>query len=85
MDLAPLDAIGAIDQAFGKSRVLLAEEHGQAGTLELTDGRLILRELAPGVSVDYVQERTEPRLDVASDLHEMSVASGTLSVGRATN
>src|SRR5437899_7745188 len=39
--------------------------------IELADGRLILRELAPGVSVDYVQERTEPRLDVASDLHEM--------------
>jgi 3-oxoacid CoA-transferase len=37
-----------------------------------TDGRLILRELAPGVSVDYVQERTEPRLDVASDLREMT-------------
>ena len=53
--------------------------------IELADGRLILRELAPGVSVDYVQERTEPRLDVASDLHEMSVASGTLSVGRATS
>jgi 3-oxoacid CoA-transferase len=33
--------------------------------------RLVLRELAPGVSVEYVQERTEPRLEVAPDLREM--------------
>jgi 3-oxoacid CoA-transferase len=37
--------------------------------------RLILRELAPGVSVDYVQERTEPRLVVAPDLREMRLAA----------
>src|SRR6266498_3444085 len=34
--------------------------------------RLILRELAPGVSVDYVQERTEPQLVVAPDVREMT-------------
>ena len=35
-------------------------------------GELILRELAPGVSVEYVQERTEPQLVIAPDLREMS-------------
>jgi 3-oxoacid CoA-transferase len=37
------------------------------------DGRLILREIAPGVSLEYVQERTEPPLVVASDLREMAL------------
>jgi len=37
--------------------------------------RLILRELAPGVSIDYVQERTEPELVVAPDVGEMTFAS----------
>ena len=40
--------------------------------IEVNNGGLILRELAPGVSVDYVQERTEPRLEIAPDLREMS-------------
>jgi 3-oxoacid CoA-transferase len=40
--------------------------------IEVKDGQMILRELAPGVSVEYVQERTEPRLLIAPDLHEMS-------------
>jgi len=40
--------------------------------IEVNNG-LILRELAPGVSVDYVQERTEPRLQIAPDLREMSM------------
>jgi 3-oxoacid CoA-transferase subunit B len=40
--------------------------------IDVADGRLILRELAPGVSVDYVQARTEPQLVIAPDLHEMS-------------
>ncbi|MBV8718206.1 MAG: 3-oxoacid CoA-transferase subunit B [Chloroflexi bacterium] len=39
------------------------------------DGRLVLRELAPGVSVEYVQERTEPTLELAADLHEMTFAA----------
>jgi 3-oxoacid CoA-transferase len=52
--------------------------------IEVKDGQLILRELAPGVSVDYVQERTEPRLVVAPDLCEMSFdAVSTHEVGAA--
>jgi 3-oxoacid CoA-transferase len=39
--------------------------------IDVTPEGLLLRELAPGVSLDYVQERTEPRLLVADDLHEM--------------
>jgi 3-oxoacid CoA-transferase len=42
--------------------------------IEVDSGRLILRELAPGVSIEYVQERTEPRLEVASDLREISLS-----------
>lgn len=40
--------------------------------IDVLDGHFVLRELAPGVTVDYVQERTEPTLVVASDLREMS-------------
>jgi 3-oxoacid CoA-transferase len=40
--------------------------------IEVDNGRLILRELAPGVSVEYVQDRTEPQLELAADLHEMA-------------
>jgi 3-oxoacid CoA-transferase len=43
--------------------------------IEVHNGRLILRELAPGVSVEYVQERTEPPLELAADLREMSVST----------
>lgn len=39
--------------------------------LDVTDGGLVLRELAPGVTVDEVRARTEPALVVASDVHEM--------------
>lgn len=38
---------------------------------DIHDGRLMLRELAPGVSVEYVRERTEPELVLAPDLREM--------------
>jgi 3-oxoacid CoA-transferase B subunit len=41
--------------------------------IDVTPEGLLLRELAPGVSVDYVQERTEPRLLIASDLKEMAL------------
>jgi 3-oxoacid CoA-transferase len=41
--------------------------------IEVQHGRLILRELAPGVSADYVQARTEPPLELAPDLHEMTL------------
>jgi 3-oxoacid CoA-transferase len=40
--------------------------------IDVKDGQLILREIAPGVTVEYVQERTEPQLVIASDLREMS-------------
>jgi 3-oxoacid CoA-transferase len=43
--------------------------------IEVQQGRLILRELAPGVSVDYVQQRTEPALELAPDLREMTFES----------
>jgi 3-oxoacid CoA-transferase len=39
--------------------------------IDVTPDGLVLRELAPGVNVDYVQERTEPRLLVAPDVQEM--------------
>ena len=48
--------------------------------IEVSGGRLILRELAPGVSVEYVQERTEPRLEVAADLKEMALPAAMAAV-----
>jgi len=52
--------------------------------IDVKDGHLILRELAPGVSVDYVQERTEPRLVIAPDLREMSFEGLPASAVAAT-
>jgi 3-oxoacid CoA-transferase subunit B len=37
----------------------------------LPEGGLLLRELAPGVTVEQVQQMTEPKLQVASDVREM--------------
>jgi 3-oxoacid CoA-transferase subunit B len=45
----------------------------ELATIDVTDGGLLLREVAPGVSAREVQERTEPTLKVASDLTEMKV------------
>jgi 3-oxoacid CoA-transferase len=39
--------------------------------IDVHDGRLVLREVAPGVTPEYVQERTEARLEVAADCREM--------------
>jgi 3-oxoacid CoA-transferase subunit B len=39
--------------------------------IDVTTRGLLLRELAPGVSVAEVQARTEPRLLIAADLAEM--------------
>ena len=39
--------------------------------LDVTSEGLVLRELAPGVTVEQVQALTEPRLKVAPDLREM--------------
>ncbi len=39
---------------------------------DVTDGGLILREHAPGVTVDEIKEKTEPDFEVAADLKEMT-------------
>jgi 3-oxoacid CoA-transferase len=41
--------------------------------IDVTQDGLVLREVAPGVSPEYVQERTEARLRHAPDLHEMAL------------
>jgi 3-oxoacid CoA-transferase subunit B len=41
--------------------------------LEVTPGGLVLRELAPGVTVEQVQALTEPRLEVAPGVKAMQV------------
>ena len=41
--------------------------------LEVTPRGLVLRELAPGVTVEQVQALTEPRLEVAPDVKTMQV------------
>ncbi len=44
--------------------------------IDVTDSGLVLRELAPGVTVDEVREKTEPALTVDEDLHETVTAAG---------
>jgi 3-oxoacid CoA-transferase subunit B len=41
--------------------------------IDVTDEGLVLREIAPGLSARDVQDKTEPTLRVASDLHPMSL------------
>ena len=41
--------------------------------LDVTPGGLVLRELAPGVTVEQVQAITEPKLKVAPNLREMKI------------
>jgi 3-oxoacid CoA-transferase subunit B len=41
--------------------------------IEVTPEGLLLRELAPGVSVEQVQKLTEPTLRVAKDVHELKI------------
>jgi 3-oxoacid CoA-transferase subunit B len=41
--------------------------------LEVTSGGLVLRELAPGVTVEQVQALTEPRLEIAPGVKTMQV------------
>jgi len=41
--------------------------------IEIAGGQMTLKELAPGVTVEYVQERTQPTLVIAADLKEMEV------------
>jgi 3-oxoacid CoA-transferase subunit B len=40
--------------------------------IDVTPDGLVLRELAPGISAEYVQERTQPRLTIAPDCKEMA-------------
>ncbi len=40
---------------------------------DVTDGALILRELAPGVTLEQVEELTEASFEVADDLKEMAL------------
>jgi 3-oxoacid CoA-transferase subunit B len=44
--------------------------------IDVTDAGLVLRELAPGVGVDEVRERTEPELVVDENLHLTVTAAG---------
>jgi 3-oxoacid CoA-transferase subunit B len=41
--------------------------------IDVTPEGLVLRELAPGVTVEQVQRLTEPKLKVASSVREMKV------------
>jgi 3-oxoacid CoA-transferase B subunit len=43
------------------------------GVIEVTDGGLVLRELAPGVTAEDVQRATEPHLSIAPDLKTMEL------------
>ena len=43
----------------------------ELATIDVVDGALVLREVAPNLSAREVQERTEPTLQVASDLATM--------------
>jgi 3-oxoacid CoA-transferase subunit B len=45
----------------------------ELATIDVTDGGLVLREVAPGVSAREVQERTEPTLKVGPDLATITV------------
>jgi 3-oxoacid CoA-transferase subunit B len=44
--------------------------------VDVTGSGLVLRELAPGVTVDEVRERTEPELTVDDDLQQTVTAAG---------
>ncbi|MBK7581495.1 MAG: CoA transferase subunit B [Myxococcales bacterium] len=41
--------------------------------LDVRDDKLVLVELAPGVSAEDVQQKTEPKLELAADLREMKL------------
>ena len=41
--------------------------------IDVTDAGLVLKELAPGITAEYVQERTQPELILSEDLKEMEI------------
>lgn len=43
----------------------------EMGVMEVTDEGIVLRELAPGVSIEAIQEVTEPQLIVSENLKKM--------------
>ena len=45
----------------------------ELGVIDITPDGLVLREVAPGVKPEEVQEHTEPALIIADDLSEMAV------------
>ena len=47
----------------------------ELGFFEVTSEGLVLREIAPGVTVEAVQQATEPRLIVPADLRTMAVCA----------
>ncbi|PKO28688.1 MAG: succinyl-CoA--3-ketoacid-CoA transferase [Betaproteobacteria bacterium HGW-Betaproteobacteria-5] len=55
-----------------KARVSLVVT--ELAVLSVVHGEFVLRELAPGVSLDYVRDRTQARLLVSQDIKEMAFA-----------
>jgi acyl CoA:acetate/3-ketoacid CoA transferase beta subunit len=45
----------------------------ELGVFDITEEGFVLLERAPGVSVEYIQEKTEGRLVVKGDVPEMSL------------
>ena len=45
----------------------------ELGVIDVTEHGLVLREIAPGHTIEELQEKTEPRLEIADDLKEMIV------------
>ena len=45
----------------------------ELGVFDITEEGFVLLERAPGVSVEYIQEKTEGRLVIKGDVPEMSL------------